>query len=202
LADLEDLYAVFPRLRCAEHRITSAPVDDYNCVAWIERDLKNLWDPDFYWPREVEPPPIDTQEDLPYYLGLFEWLGFERCDGPELEPGYLKIAVYATANEFHHVAKQLPSSAWSSKGGVDLHDFRHADLDPLDGTKVWKGASAVVFMRRSYDGVDKFEIEERGLFIIGEIDAPAPMDSGTESSLPPATGASSRRRILDFQALD
>jgi hypothetical protein len=168
LADLEDLYAVFPRLRCAGHRITSGPSDAYNCVAWVERDLERLWDPDFYWPSEV-PTPVDTENDLPYYVALFEWLGFERCPGTELEPGYLKIAVYATGNEFHHVAKQLPSGGWSSKGGINLHDFRHDELEDLDGTGVWKGASATIFMRRPYDGIDPFSLEETGLLVVGDI---------------------------------
>jgi hypothetical protein len=171
LADLDDLYAVFPRLQSADHLVTSGDSDTYNCVAWVQRDTRRQWDPDFYWPPGVPKPALgDSENDLPNYIALFESVGFELCDGSDLEPGYLKIAIYATGNEFHHVAKQLPSGGWSSKGSMDLHDFRHEQLEPLNGTGVWKGACARVFMRRPYDGVDPFTLEETGIILVGGVD--------------------------------
>lgn len=91
--------------------------------------------------------------------------GFERCEDARLEEGFLKIALYATGREFHHVAKQLPSGAWSSKIGKSI-DIRHETLESLLGCVYFADATPTVFMRRPYDGTDDFELEETGLITI------------------------------------
>jgi hypothetical protein len=159
LAELEDLYAQFPRLRDARHRITSRPNDEYNCVAWVERDFDTWWEPGFCWPTDLEP---DGDDDLAHYIELFQRWGFELCETGDLEDGFLKIAVYAEGCAFHHVAKQLPSGAWSSKAGA-LHDFRHEALNALDECAVMRGASVVCHMRRPFEGEDPYQLEETGL---------------------------------------
>ena len=65
------------------------------------------WEPGFQWLDGLPSP--HNGDDLHSYLALFERWGFEFCDTPNLEPGCLKIAVYAKENESHHVAKQLRS---------------------------------------------------------------------------------------------
>lgn len=122
--------------------------------SWVE--------PDFSWPDTVPEP--EGPADLDCYLALFRHWGFEECATPDFEDGFLKIAIYANGDEFEHVAKQLPSGAWSSKGGP-LYDFKHAALSALDDCGVMRNARPVRFMRRPYDGEDSFEVEENGLVI-------------------------------------
>jgi hypothetical protein len=157
---LDDLYAQCVRLDATNHRITSRPTGDYNCVAWVQRDLGHWWEPDFYWPPGAPVPAGD--EDLEDYVQLFEGLGFATCPDGELQEGYLKIAIYGEGRRFHHVAKQLPSGAWSSKAGP-LHDLRHDDPHLLEDVGMWNGARIERFMSKPFDGVDPFELEEHGL---------------------------------------
>ena len=68
------------------------------------------------------------------YVDLFRELGFEESANSEPEPGFEKIALYARAGEFTHVARLLDSGNWTSKLGV-LEDIEHDDLDSLaDGS--------------------------------------------------------------------
>ena len=158
--ELDALYAQFPKLSSAEHRITSGPSDAYNCVAWVVRDTERWWEPGFFWPYGA-PDPTDD-EDLACYVALFRRMGFEVCDSPALEHGSLKIALYTDDGGFHHVAKQLPSGRWSSKAGL-LHDLRHDELDALTGSGILKHALPTTYMRRHYDGADQMTLEETGL---------------------------------------
>jgi hypothetical protein len=124
------------------------------------------WEPDFKWPDDV-PVPLGAA-DLDCYEALFRKWGFEVCATPDLEAGYLKIALYAAGphgNEFEHVAKQLPSGAWSSKGGP-LWDFRHGGLDAVGECGIMRNAKPTTYMRRPYDGTDQFEMEENGIVVL------------------------------------
>jgi hypothetical protein len=152
----EALYAQFSRLDPDNHGITSPPSDEYNCVAWVKRDLRHWWEPGFHWPPDLEPA---GDQDLEEYIELFRRWGFEICGDGSFENGYLKIAIYAEGGRFHHVAKQVPWETWSSKAGP-LHDLWHMSLDLLEGVGVWRFARPSVFMRRAYDGTDPFELEQ------------------------------------------
>ncbi|MBK5219294.1 MAG: hypothetical protein JJE35_05865 [Thermoleophilia bacterium] len=168
----EELYAQYPHLRDdPEHKITSQRTDRYNCVAWVQGKMDQWFDPEIHWPDGVPEP--DGDADLDCYLALFSSWGFEECSSADLEEGYLKIAVFAAGDEFQHVAKQLPSGAWSSKGGP-LYDFRHGDLAALRGCRVMPKAELSKIMRRPYDGTDRFEVEEKGLLLPGA-SAPLPL---------------------------
>jgi hypothetical protein len=161
---LDALYERLPRLEPTNHTLTSQDTDKYNCVAWITRDMERWWEPGFYWPPGV-PEPDSPENDLGCYLTLFEELGYEACAGPDLEPGFLKIALYARDEAFHHVAKQLRSGAWSSKIGYSF-DLRHDDLDALYDGAFFERATATVYMRRPDDGADPMEIEESNGIIL------------------------------------
>jgi hypothetical protein len=153
-----------PRLPASDHRITSQPSDDYNCVGWVRREYDAYIAPGLFWPSDVVREPRLGEPDLDAFVRLFEAWGWERCDGPELEDGFLKIAIYSREGSFQHVAKQLPSGAWSSKMG-EAHDLRHAELDSLNDSLFLEYATANVFMKMPYDGVDQYENEERGLIL-------------------------------------
>ena len=164
---LDDLYDRLPRLREAPHRITSEPDDEYNCVGWVQRELDRYYAPGLFWPREIVPEPEAGDEDLDAFVAIFESWGYERCGSSDYEPGFLKIAIYARDGKFHHVAKQLRTNAWSSKVG-EAHDLRHETLDALEDAPVFfDRAYATVFMRKVDDGLDQFEIEERGYLLPG-----------------------------------
>jgi hypothetical protein len=160
-APLEDLYAQFPSLRDSRHRITSSPTDEYNCVAWVPRELDRWYDPELFWPDDIPKP--DGDDDLDCYVALFESWGFERCEDERYEDGFLKIAVYTVGQSFQHVAKQLRDGSWSSKGGV-LHDFRHCTLDALQPSGIMVNARPSVFMRHNDDGESQ-ELERTGLIL-------------------------------------
>ena len=73
--------------------------------------------------------------------------GFAVCDGPELEPGFEKIAVYAEGREPLHVARQLLDGRWTSKLGRQWEDIEHINLE--DVVKDGYG-EPVLFLRRPY----------------------------------------------------
>jgi hypothetical protein len=51
---------------------------------------------------------------------IFALHQYRDCDGPELEEDFERVAVYADADGTpQHVARQLPSGAWTSKLGVE-----------------------------------------------------------------------------------
>ena len=45
----------FPHLTAQNHRATSPPSTDYNCVAWSAADTEHGWQPGVYWPVGIEP---------------------------------------------------------------------------------------------------------------------------------------------------
>jgi hypothetical protein len=162
-AELADLYAQYPSLAASSHCITSGPTDNYNCAAWVERDLTHWYEPGMYWPEGVPEP--DGPDDLDCYVALFESWGFETCEDSDHETGFLKIAIYAVGARFCHVAKQIRRSDWSSKGG-SLHDFRHASLDALHPSGIMENARPTVFMRRPDDATDPQHLERTGLISV------------------------------------
>lgn len=162
VSEREDLYAQFPALRRSQHRITSEPSDGYNCVGWVARAFDKWYEPGINWPPGVPEP--ENEDDLGCYIALFESWGYEICEGPEHEPGYLKIAVYADGQSFQHVAKQLRGTGgWSSKAGF-LHDLRHQDLEALHPSGIMRNARPVVYMRRPDSG-ESMSLEETGLIL-------------------------------------
>lgn len=162
MTSLTGLYERLPRLAASPHQITSEPSEDYNCVAWVFRDFARYYAPGYYWPRDVAPPVGD--DDVDAYMSLFASRGYTECNFGELEPGFLKVAIYAKDGSFHHVAKQLPSGEWSSKIG-EAHDLRHERLDALEGSSVYfDEAVPSRFMKRPYDPQsESFALELTGL---------------------------------------
>ncbi len=128
----EDMERSFAGLKGDRYKITSPATPAYNCAAWAASETERCWDPAAqggdYWPAEV-----------PHVLSLanvtaaFATLGFAPCDTAELEPGFEKLALYADGRgEPTHVARQLPSGAWTSKLGA-AEDIEHDSLADLEG---------------------------------------------------------------------
>jgi hypothetical protein len=55
---------------------------------------------------------------------VFAGLNYRRCNGPDLEADFEKVAIFAKNARATHVALQLPDGQWTSKLG-DLDDITH-----------------------------------------------------------------------------
>lgn len=135
----------FPKLATAPHRITSPCDQRYNCIGWAAGDANDWWEPDEsgmgFWP-----PDVPREYSLDAYIRVFESMGFDRCDSPEPEPGFEKVAVFADATGPTHAAKQLPNGWWSSKLGA-LEDIEHI-LESLTGDTCGEYGEVVQVLKR------------------------------------------------------
>ena len=119
----------FPRLTASNHRLTSPPDVDYNCIAWVAGDTGHWWQPGLYWPAET---PHDD-----FGIGVLEQafreLGYEDCGiDDSLETGFEKVAIYGSATFYTHAAKQTYGGKWSSKLGK-AEDIEHDTPDDVAG---------------------------------------------------------------------
>ena len=137
----------FPQVRRQEYRVQSPKSIAYNCISFAAgRTDRRWWPPGGAEPGEdFWPAGVPAEETLDAFAAAFGTIGYTPCTGPEQEPGFEKIAVYALASGAPtHAARQLPSGAWLSKVG-DLQDIEHQTLAALEGGDYGK---AVLFLRR------------------------------------------------------
>jgi len=98
--------------------------DDYNCVSWaIHNDEENII---------LKLPDGETDQRLKSYVDYYKNIGFEETGNIDVEQGVTKIALYAFADEFQHVARQLADGRWASKLG-EWEDIEHSTLNDLAG---------------------------------------------------------------------
>ncbi|MBY0526565.1 MAG: hypothetical protein K2R98_24430 [Gemmataceae bacterium] len=129
-----DLEALFPGLSGTDYRVTSPSDRKYNCIAWAASDTRRWWWPDpppgdegYHWPSSVS-----NEETLVAFMAAFATLGYRPCAVEAIEPGWERIALYATANGAPtHAARQLPDGRWTSKLGR-WQDIEHT-LRALEG---------------------------------------------------------------------
>jgi hypothetical protein len=111
-------------------QVTSWPAERYNCVAWAADDPSNWWWPDpdgeSFWPRGVE-----RQDTVEAFIAAFRTIGYEPCESDDLETGCDKVAIYAIGNNAKHMARQLPSGAWTSKLG-EWWDIGHHAIEEVE----------------------------------------------------------------------
>ncbi len=118
----------FPRLSATNHRVTSPPSPDYNCVAWAANDALHWWQPGEYWPKNLS----HYHGSVGEVVDAFEAIGFVLTESGEHELEFTRIAIYAVDGMFTHVARQLTSGKWTSKlGGED--DIEHDNPECLSG---------------------------------------------------------------------
>jgi hypothetical protein len=121
----------FPKLNASNHRITSDPTGEYNCIAWAAGCSDKWWDPipnpRYFWPKDI--PPSDSVETL---CRTFESLGYTKTENEIYEQGFEKVAIYGDQVGFTHAARQLPTGKWTSKLG-DWEDIEHDTLEALEG---------------------------------------------------------------------
>jgi len=123
-----DVVYLFPAIG-PSLKFTSPETDAYNCIAYAAGDTNNFWwpDPDAYWPPDVQ-----CEVTSEAFQKAFESLGYEMCDGPHLENGYEKIAIFEKNGEPSHAARQVPErDNWLSKLGKSV-DIEHS-IDGMDG---------------------------------------------------------------------
>jgi len=140
----DHLARLFPGLAGQGFLVTSPHNKGYNCIAWAAGDHSRWWEPapGYYWPtglEKYEPPTLGQ------YIRMFRSLGYEECESRAVEPGFQKIALYASPDgRATHAARMLPSGRWTSKLGR-LEDIEH-ELAGLEGDAY--GRVACVMKRR------------------------------------------------------
>jgi hypothetical protein len=104
---------------------------------------------DWWWPHEDPadahwPPGIQRIRTLESFRLVFAALGYSVCPHERLDPGFVKVAVFANPGGVPtHVARQLSSGRWTSKLGR-VEDIEH-DLHDLEGALY--GAVALIMQR-------------------------------------------------------
>jgi hypothetical protein len=114
---------------------------NYNCIAWTLQDDTHVWWPSpygYYWPND------DADESVECFIKMYESFGFEVCDKPDFENGFIKIALYTDrSGRPKHGARMLDEINWTSKLGPE-YDISHT-LEGLSGD--WYGRPTV-FLRK------------------------------------------------------
>ena len=139
-----DWFEVSPLLTPQNSRVTSEKTSRYNCVAWAAGDADRWWwpSPDYFWPEGL--PLAATVKNFGAAFGL---LGYEESDNADAEDGVEKVAIYVSEDgRVTHVARQLPSGAWTSKLGR-LEDIEHENPDLVGGPLPGYGTVARVLRR-------------------------------------------------------
>jgi hypothetical protein len=138
------LEQLFPRLAGSGYRITSPSNRDYNCIAWAAGDSLNWWWPGTNPNLEYWPPGVLRDETLDAFRDAFASLGYGICTREDVEPGFEKVALYASSQGFPtHAARQLANGRWTSKLG-NLEDIEHV-LSDLEGDEY---GSVVLILKR------------------------------------------------------
>jgi hypothetical protein len=133
---------LFPDLVRTGYRITSPPDPIYNCMAHAVGVSNQWWWPDpdgfDYWPSGLV-----RERTWAAFLQAFATVGYTPCADGALEPGWEKVALYATDEGPTHAARQLDNGRWTSKLGPD-DDIEHG----LEGLCSPSYGSVVQFLRR------------------------------------------------------
>jgi hypothetical protein len=132
--DVAAILSSCPNLNNYRWRATSAKSVLYNCIGWAMGEMRNWWPVYYYWP-----PGASRAETVEACREAFEQRGFELCDSPSLESGFIKVAIYAQGGELTHAARQLPGGEWTSKLGM-LEDIQHETLEALECSEYGKVA--------------------------------------------------------------
>lgn len=146
-----ELESLFPQLGSCAVKYTSDPTSEYNCIAWAAGDTADWWWPfgeRSYWPVESS----GVASVAEFVIG-FSAIGYEPCADGDLQDGYEKVAIYAVGDVVKHMARQLPSGAWTSKLGDEV-DIEHERIEGLEGDLY---GSVVQFMRRVVSEVQSAE---------------------------------------------
>ena len=86
----------FPNLKPTGYSVTSPATRVYNCIAWAAGVTDDWWWPD---PLGVSswPPAARREEPVAAFIEAFASLGYFPTVDESLEPGFEKVALYASA---------------------------------------------------------------------------------------------------------
>jgi hypothetical protein len=150
-----------PRLADETYRITSPEDPEYNCFAWAASDNARVWSPTLLGSGVYWPPGIPALPSMNGVLDAYAMVGYERCESPDAEEGFEKIAIFADASgEPRHAARRLPTGGWTSKLG-DHVDIEHDNLAAVGGALYGEPA---VFMKRLVESTGALAIPNEELF--------------------------------------
>jgi hypothetical protein len=157
----------FQRLSSTNHRVTSDPVEEQNCIAFAAGDEIHFWWPITDFPGKLPPPYFwpkasDLELTVEAFMKAYHIVGFTKCETGDLEDGFEKIAIFAKdfgnkrPKEPTHAAIQSPTrnGKWRSKMGDD-EDIEH-DLSSVEGRLY---GEVVCFMKRELS--KKQEMKEK-----------------------------------------
>ncbi len=134
----QQLYQLFQSLPTASWRIRSPYDTSYKCIAWAACRTNRVWwpwdHPACYWPSGFRIFPTGDPVPVNCFVEMFEKkFGYMRCDNPNFEFGYQKVAIYANDGGATHMARQhFGGRGWLSKLG-EGEDIVHEKLEDIQG---------------------------------------------------------------------
>jgi len=138
--------AYHPRITNENHTVTSPKSPEYNCISHGLEVTDTLFAPGGF-PGTQWPSGIDQSDSVAAFRQFFEIEGFVTCESADVEPGFVKVAIYADGDEATHVARQLADGRWTSKLG-NLQDIEHG----LSTREDDRYGVVVLLMRRPLPG--------------------------------------------------
>jgi hypothetical protein len=117
-----------PNMSKEKLRVIRLATRAYNCIA-AAFGVEEQW----WWPGGPGwPIAVNHGETVKSFDALVKHFGGERCNGPEIEEGYVKLDLYIDQyGEPTHMARQTIRGTWISKMGGNM-EVEH-DLNELDG---------------------------------------------------------------------
>lgn len=130
----EEISTKWPNLKIGDNfSYTSLKRRGFNCVAYALEFENKDWDM-LVFAKIYNLDKTQLDHSANGYAKIFsEKFGFEKCDNPNLEEGFKKIALYENnEGDFTHIARQMESGKWTSKMG-NYEDIEHYDLIGISG---------------------------------------------------------------------
>jgi hypothetical protein len=129
----QELNSKFPKLVTGSFVPISKATGRYNCLGFAAGDERHWWQGEMNGGRFYWPPGLSRVTTVETVSQIFIPRGFQLTDNHAIEPGYEKVAIYASVDtfEFSHIARS-DGIVWKSKLGSG-QDIDHYSLSVLEG---------------------------------------------------------------------
>src|SRR5689334_19765849 len=108
---MDEIHARFPHTKTGLCIQRSEKDTSYNCIAFAMHDKTRWWWPTArkgaYWPKNI---PLD--ESVAAFAAMLVQAGYIVCKDDSYEPGYQKVAIFATGGKTKHMARQIENGNW------------------------------------------------------------------------------------------